>query len=282
METVGLRERQSVIDAVATTFSHLTEILEAPVHIAIIPAAGRQHRLFAQHVMQRLLLCAIREAIESGIGHIVLILAPGMGESLYAPLKAALELAIVPAVTLLYCEQAHPEGLGDALLQAEALIDKGVFAVLLPDDIIREHTSPHARELSRMMKAFSQLDSPYLMAVTRVSKSRMTHHGIVETALSEVMPRVSPIVQLVEKPDPADPICSSTHALGIVGRYLLHSDIFNPLRELRTRGKRPVHLTDALAYLCQVGHGIYGFELEATRHDVGEVLEQAEELIGKT
>jgi UTP-glucose-1-phosphate uridylyltransferase len=85
--------------AVATTFRRLIERLGAPVRTAVIPAAGGQHRLLAQHVMQGLLLRSIREAAEAGIRHVILVLAPGTGEALYSPLKAALELAVVPAIT---------------------------------------------------------------------------------------------------------------------------------------------------------------------------------------
>jgi transcriptional regulator with XRE-family HTH domain len=103
METAGLIERQEVARAVSAALSRVAERLEAPVRTAVIPAAGGQHQLVAPHVMQRLLLRAMAEAAESGISRIILVLAPGMRESLYAPLKEALGLALIPSVDLQLC-----------------------------------------------------------------------------------------------------------------------------------------------------------------------------------
>ncbi len=153
--------------------------------------------------------------------------------------------------------------------------------MLLPDDIIHERTvrTVHPRELRRMMDAFRQLGGSSLVAMTSIPKSKMLQCGVVKTTPHEVMPGIRPIVQLVEKPHPTDPICCSAGVAGIVGRYLLHSNIFDPLRTLHKRGKRPIHLTDALEHLRCVGHDIYGVALEAARHDVGEVLGQADNLL---
>jgi len=108
----------------------------------------------------------------------------------------------------------------------------------------------------------------------------MPHCGVVEVDAKEIMPNILPIRQLVEKPEPTHPICRSTRAVGIVGRYLLPPDIFRLLHELRDNGHRPVQLTDALERLRQAGRSIYAFRLEAIRQDIGEVLGQASELIG--
>lgn len=249
---------------------------------AVIPVAGGHHRLFALHVMQRLLLQVIREAAESGIDQIILVVAPGMTEALCTPLQDALALAVVPTIALHCCEQSKPEGLGDALLQAEALVGDAPFAVLLPDDIVRERMgrTSSAPELRRMMDTLSQLEQPNLIAITPVPKSKMPSCGVAQVAAQEVRPKVRAIVRLVEKPHPTHPICRATRAYGIVGRYLLQPSIFVPLRALRDSGQRPVHLTDTLEHLRQSGHGTYAFELEATRQDVGEVFEQADELLG--
>lgn len=282
METAKLPERQEVEKAVSTTFSRIAEMLEAPVHTAVIPAAGGQHRLIAIHVMQRLLLRVIGEAVESSISNIVLVLAPGMKDALYTPLKEALDLAVVPSIKLHYSEQAKAEGLGDAILQAEAFVGKEPFAVSLPDDIVRERIgrAAHSRELRSMMDAFRDLDGANFLAVTSVLKSKMPHCGVAKIGAKEVLPKIFPIIQLTEKPDSTHLICRSTRAFGIVGRYLLQPDVFGPLHELREKGRRPVELTDALERLHQEGHNVYAFELRAPRQDIGEILGQASELIG--
>jgi UTP--glucose-1-phosphate uridylyltransferase len=284
LETAGPQDRHAVTHAVATTFTRLIERLETPVHTAVIPAAGGQHRLFAPYVMQRLLLRAMHEAVESGISQLVLVLAPGMEEALYMPLVAALELAVVPPLTLRFCEQARADGLGDALLQAEAVVGNAPFAVLLPDDIVRERVgrTVFPRELRRMIEASQQLEHAHLVAVTRVPKSKMPHCGVVRVAVRELLPTIRPVLQLVEKPELTHPICRTPRAFGIVGRYVLHPSIFGPLRALRDQGQRPIHLTDALGHLRRAGEGVYACELGATRQDIGEVLEQASGLLRET
>jgi UTP--glucose-1-phosphate uridylyltransferase len=281
LESAGMQERHTVTRAVATTFARLIERLEAPVRTAVIPAAGGQHRLLAQHVMQLLVLRTIREAVESGIGQVILILPAGLGELLYAPVKAALELAVVPPIALRYCEQARPEGLGDAILQAEAFVGEEPFAVLLPDDIVRERMgrTVHAWELRRMMEALRQVPGAQLVAVTAVPRSKMSYGGVVQVEQGESGSTLRPIVTLVEKPHPADPICRAPQVLGIVGRYLLQPAIFGPLHALQAAGQRLLHLTEALEHLRQAGQNIYAFELEGAREDLGHVLGEASALI---
>jgi UTP--glucose-1-phosphate uridylyltransferase len=282
MEMATTTEQRELARAVSTTFSRLAEALEAPVRTAVIPAAGGQHRLLAPHVMQRLLLRAISEAVESGLSNIVLVLAPGTVEFLYTPLKEAMELAVIPSVKVYYALQVKTDGLGDAVLQAEAVVGEGPFAVLLPDDVVRERLSRAAspRELRRMMEAFGQISHAPLLAVGPVPKSKLSHCGVARVAAKEVIAGVRPITQLVEKPDLTDPICRGPRAVGIIGRYLLPPAIFRLLRELKAKGRRPVELTEALERLRRQGQNVYAFELEATRQDVGEVLGHARELIG--
>jgi len=282
MESVGQKERQEVARVISSTISRAAETLEAPVRAAVIPAAGGQHRVVATHVMQRLLLRAIGEAAESGITNIILILAPGMKDFLFSPLKEALELAVAPAIKLQSAEQAKAEGLGDAILQAEEFVGQRPFAVLLPDDVVQERIgrTAYARELRRMMEASSQLDGAYLVAVASVPKTKMPQCGVAKLGAKEIPPDIHPILQLIEKPDPSHHILQSSRTYGIVGRYLLRPDIFDPLRELKKKRLRPMQLTTALEQVRQEGKGVYAFELKAARQDIGKVLDQASGLIG--
>lgn len=281
MQAATPTERQEVAKAVSATLSRVAEMLEAPVRTAIIPAAGGHHRIVAAHVMQRLLVRTIGEAAESGISKVILVLAPGSMDSLYTPLKEALSLAVVPPITLLYEEQAKPEGLGDAILQAKDFIGNDPFAVLLPDDVVRDRIgrTAHPRELRRMMDTSRQLKGGNIVAVGPVPRSKMSRCGVAQVDAKEVAPKIRPILKLVEKPRPGDKICEAPRVFGIVGRYLLQPSVFGPLHELRRKGQSPAHLTDALEQLRQAGRGIYAFDLEAKREDLGGVIDQASELI---
>jgi UTP-glucose-1-phosphate uridylyltransferase len=88
------------------------------------------------------------------------------------------------------------------------------------------------------------------------------------------------VLQLIEKPEPTHAISHSAHAKGIVGRYLLQPAIFDALRELKGREEYPLHLTAALELLREAGQRVYAFELRADRQDIGEVLGQANEVMG--
>jgi UTP--glucose-1-phosphate uridylyltransferase len=281
MQSAGPPASDDVARSVTTALGRVTDRLEAPVKAAIIPAAGGQHRLVAPHVMQRLLLRTIREATESGIGQVILIVAPGMSDALFAPLKDALDLSVIPSVTLCCAVQVKPEGLGDAVLRAEGEVKHEPFAVLLPDDVVHRRTGRAAGRflLQSMMTAFKQLDGGHLIAVTSVSKTKMARCGVAKLAGKEVIAKVFPVKQLVERPEPDDPICRDPRALGVVGRYLLQPGVFRALRELRSKRSERLELTDALERLREKGQDVYAFETAAAREDIGEVLDHAESLI---
>ncbi len=288
LEMAGLSEQRAVTSAVSATFSQFTRMLESPVRTAVIPAAGGHHRVIAPHVMQQLLLRVISEAVDSGLSQIHLVLAPGAGESLFLPLREAFNLTIVPAIKLQYTEQIRPEGLGDAVLQAESLVGQEPFAVLLPDDVIQERIGRtlYPRELRRMMDAFSRLDNIHLAAVKAIPRSKMPHYGVVQVGAKEILPQIRLAIRLKEKPPAKDPICRASQTRGIVGRYLFCPDIFAALRQLKDKhtGKgRTVELTDALELIRQNGQDrrrVYTFELASARQDVGKVIEEASDLIG--
>ena len=282
MDKAKLTERQEISRTISTAIVRAAEVLESPIRTAIIPAAGKQQRIIATHILQQLLLRAIGEALESGLSNVVLVLAPGSAETLYAPIKEALSLAVAPVINLHYCEQASPDGLGAAILQAQSLVTESAFAVLLPDDIVRDRVRRAAppRELRRMIEARKQVADAHLVAVTSLPKAKMVLGGIARLRAKNADQPVFPIRQLLEKPEPHHPIYRDQQAYGIVGRYLLNHSIFRPLYDLHQAGRRPVQLTDALEALRQEGEAVYAYELTAARQDVGEVLGQANELFG--
>jgi UTP--glucose-1-phosphate uridylyltransferase len=154
------------------------------------------------------------------------------------------------------------------------------FAVLLPDDVIRERAGAHTyrRELRRMMETYRHLEFSYLLSVAAVPRAKMPRHGIAEVADAEVRPNVLPITRLTEKPSAADAILRSPQSLAVVGRYLLSPGVFEALRELKRAASRPLQLTAALEQLRRAGQNVYAFKLKAERQDVGELMGQASEL----
>lgn len=283
MSTGELAAQQEAARAVSGAFTRVAEMLESPMRAAVIPAAGGQHRLLATHVMQRLLLGAIREATQAGIRNIVLVLAPGSGEFLYGPLKEALELAVVPIIQLHCCEQPTPNGLGDAVLRTEAFVGKRPFAVLLPDDVVRESAGRLlSRELPRMIRAFNELKDASLVAVGPVPKAKLVRCGAARLGTKELKDGILPILELAERPNAVAPITNARNVKGIVGRYVLQSNVFTALHELKKRIGHRLELTDALALLLSQGARVCAYEIVAKRQDLGAVLDEAQDLIGRS
>jgi UTP--glucose-1-phosphate uridylyltransferase len=154
------------------------------------------------------------------------------------------------------------------------------FAVLLPDDVLREPHAAHERELTHMVQASTQFPDTHLLAVKPVPRSRMTHCGVARLGSKEIVPGIYPIAELVEKPDPTHPVCRAKRSLGIVGRYIMEPAVFTALHELKHKGHQPLELTDALEYLRKKGHHVFAFELKANRQDMGQALDQASALMG--
>jgi UTP--glucose-1-phosphate uridylyltransferase len=283
MESSPPEIRQDAARSLRAAFGNVIERLQNPVATAVIPAAGGQHRLLASQLMQRLLFGVIAEAAESGVSNFVLVLAPGTIESLYQPLKDALNISLVPRINLHCREQTKARGVGDAILEAEQSVGITPFAVLLPDDVVRERIgrAAHARQFQRMIDAFKHLRRGHLIAVTRVAKSKMSSCGIARTGRPKrEQGNLLPVVDLVERPDPGHSIRRSSRARGIVGRYVLRPSIFSALHTIKDKGQQPVHLTDALELLRESGEEVWGFSLESDRHDVGEAIGQAADLMG--
>jgi UTP--glucose-1-phosphate uridylyltransferase len=280
--SISKTQRQQAAEIVTSTLNLVADFLEAPVHQAIIPAAGGQHRFLASHIMQHLLLQMMAEAASAGVFRFMLILAPGTEEALYRPLQTALDLAVAPRFSVDFCVQSTPLGLGDAVLQAAAWVGQDPFLVLLPDEMLaRHHSRAMPRELQHMSLAFKQINHKPLIAVEPVPKSRLPQGGVVRLGANEVNSRVFVVEELMEKPEPDHPISVAETSRSIVGRYFLSPKIFQTLEKLKEKGSRPLELTEALEHLRRQGTKVYAYELKTSRRDLGGVIGQAGELIGE-
>lgn len=276
-------KRRQAAEIIRSTLNLVTGFLESPVQQAIIPAAGGQHRFLASHIMQHLLLQMMAEAASAGVFRFMLILAPGTEEALYRPLQTALEMAVAPKFSLDFCVQTTPLGLGDAVLQASSWVGQNPFLVLLPDEMLdrRRLSQEMPRELQHMSLAFRQIDQNPLIAVEPVPRSRLPQGGVVRLGASKINPRIFVVEELREKPEPHHPISAAGTSRSIVGRYFLSPVIFETLEKLKQQGSRPLELTEAIENLRRQGTRVYAYELKTSRRDLGGVIGQAGDLIGK-
>ena len=88
----GPQIKYAVHKSIAASFARAHRVLEAPIKVAVIPAAGKlyRERFLSLPILRSCLLSAIREAVESSIFEIVLVLPPNGRASLIEPLKSEL------------------------------------------------------------------------------------------------------------------------------------------------------------------------------------------------
>ena len=151
-------------------------------------------------------------------------------------------------------------GLGHAVLTASEAVGPEPFAVLLPDDVIHSHTPV----LQQLLQVFDSRQASVL-AVQRIPRDRISGYGVIEQ--EEISPGLHRVKALVEKPRPKD----APSDLGIVGRYVLTSTIFEALAVTEPGALGEIQLTDAIAILLE-NEPVYALEFEGDRYDAGNPL----------
>ncbi|MFC4776796.1 UTP--glucose-1-phosphate uridylyltransferase GalU [Paenibacillus sp. GCM10023252] len=256
------------------------------VRKAIIPAAGLGTRFLpATKAMPKEMLpivdkptiqYIVEEAIASGIEDIIIVTGKGkraiedhfdiafeLEHSLVEKGKYELLEAVQRSsnVDIHYIRQKEAKGLGHAVWCARNFIGDEPFAVLLGDDIV-EAEVPCTRQLIEQYERTGKS----VIGVQAVGVDQTHRYGIVDPA-SEPDGRLVEVTRFVEKP-------AQGHApsnLAIMGRYVLTPDIFEFL-ELQERGAgNEVQLTDAIQRLNEA-YGVYAYDFEGIRYDVGEKL----------
>ena len=253
------------------------------VRKAVIIAAGRGTRFLPVTRSQPkemlplldrpLIHYAVEEALDSGIKQVIMVTARGKSaiEDYFdhsSELEHFLEQkgdkerlkqmrAMSRMADISYVRQKEQLGLGHAILVAAEIVGDEPFAVILPDDII---DSP-VPALKSMLGVYEQYGGGVL-AVERVSDEDTSRYGIIEP--EKVAERIYQVMNLVEKPGPS----KAPSRLGIVGRYVLPSEIFEALKVTPPGTGNEIQVTDALRLLLKQ-QKLYAWELEGVRHDTG-------------
>lgn len=255
--------------------------------VAVIPAAGfgtrflpltkSQPKEMLPVVDKPTIQWVVEEAVASGITDILIITGRGKRAiedhfDRSVELELALEragkdqdLARVRAVADLadihYIRQKEQRGLGDAVLCAARHVGERPFAVLLGDTIcIDEHPCT-----GQLVDIYRKHGAPSF-AVERVPKEKTTSYGMVGG--TEVGKGLLKVDRMVEKPNPKD----APSDLGILGRYLFTSCIFDELRKTKPGVGGEVQLTDAMAACATAhGHDMYALTYRGKRYDIGSI-----------
>ena len=253
------------------------------INKAVIPAAGLGTRFFpiTKSVPKELLPIldrpalhyVVAEALDAGITEIIIITSPGKegiehyfncnpifeqhlekngDENLLLEMRRLCSMADFRFVT-----QHDALGLGHAVLVAKDMVGYEPFAVMLPDDIVRNEQGL----LSQLIDAGRDLNGG-MVAVERVSWEDVGKYGVIDSV--EIYDKHYKVRDLVEKPTPSN----APSNLAIVGRYILPPEIFGHLERTNPGANGEIQLTDGLVGL--LGHQeLYAYEFEGFRYDCG-------------
>ncbi|OJV46795.1 MAG: UTP--glucose-1-phosphate uridylyltransferase [Alphaproteobacteria bacterium 43-37] len=221
---------------------------------------------------------AVEEALSAGIEEILFVHARGK-ESIedyfdYAPdveirlqesgKKDVLEeiRAIVPeAGKYAFVRQLNPKGFGHAVLCARAWIGCEPFAVILPDDLVMSDTPA----IAQMIEAYD-ISMGNMPALLNVPKEETNRYGIINPVSSGDHHKLIKAKGIVEKPHPD----STPSSLAVLGRYILHPEIFTALSNQQPGVGGEIQLTDALDAMIPA-YGLTGMVIEGHRFDCGSV-----------
>jgi len=157
-----------------------------------------------------------------------------------------------------YVRQKSQNGLGDAILQSEHLIQDEHFAIILADDLIINNPSCINQLISSYMENQSSV-----IGLNEVPKNETEKYGIVAVEESSLSSSTVLLKDIIEKPKSNAP-----SNLAVVGRYILSSKIFKYLKNLEPSVGGEVQLTDAIRLMLK-DEKVMGYLYEGTKFDCG-------------
>ena len=261
------------------------------VRKAVIPAAGLGTRFLpATKAMPKEMLpvvdrpaiqYVVQEAVDAGLHDVLMITGrskraledhfdrvPALEHQLEESGKTELLKEVEHASELgeiHYLRQADLKGLGHAVLRAQIHVGDEPFAVLLGDDLIDARD-----DLLTEMIAVQQRTGGSVVALMEVPGDQISAYGCADVTAVEGGDHVR-INGLVEKPAPED----APSNLAVIGRYVLHPDVFEVLEHTAPGRGNEIQLTDALQTLAHregEGGGVYGVVFKGRRYDTGDKL----------
>ncbi|MES9936914.1 MAG: UTP--glucose-1-phosphate uridylyltransferase GalU [Sedimenticola sp.] len=242
-----------------------------------LPATKASPKEMLPVVDKPLIQYAVEEAVQAGIEVMVFIMGRNKS-SITNHFDTAYELeqeletrgkekmldivrnVIPPHVSCVFIRQAMPLGLGHAVLCAEPVVGNEPFAVVLADDLIDDGDRGC---LSQMVDAFSHTGSS-ILGTEIIDPQDTGSYGIVDTDDDGELVEVKGIV---EKPAPED----APSNRGVVGRYILTSEIFNQLAQTGKGAGDEIQLTDGIARLMQE-EKVMAYAFKGVRYDCGSKL----------
>ena len=250
---------------------------------AVIPAAGlgtrflpltkAQPKEMLPVVNKPTIQWVVEEAVDAGIVDIAIITGDHKQaiENHFKPMKK-LEIALEKAgkvreledikkvneiANLEFIIQKEQKGLGHAILCAENFVGNDSFAVLIGDTICTGN--PNCTK--GLVDLFNEKKTN-VFSVEKINLEETKRYGIVsgkECGLDLML-----VEDLVEKPEPE----AAPSLLGIQGRYVFTSDLFDHLKQTKYGSGDEIQLTDAMKSLSKVQQ-MYSWTFKGKRYDIG-------------
>ena len=161
-------------------------------------------------------------------------------------------------VKFTYVRQKTQNGLGDAILHSEHLIQEEAFAIILADDLIINNPSC----ISQLIQTYEE-NQCSIVGVNEVPDNETEKYGVISIDASSSESNQFFMKDIVEKPKKNAP-----SNLAVVGRYILSSKIFNYLKNLQPSVGGEVQLTDAIKLMLN-DEKVIGYLYEGTKFDCG-------------
>ena len=159
-----------------------------------------------------------------------------------------------------YVIQEEQNGLGDAVLKAESLINGEAFALLLPDDLFFSKKSC----LSQLRTIFMNTNASTI-AVNKIDKNNIHKYGVIKPGKEKNEAIL--IDDIIEKPLVED----APSDIAVCGRYIFTSTIFDHLKKIELDKSGEIQLTDAIRSLLSEEQ-VYAKIYEGEKFDCGSKM----------
>lgn len=166
---------------------------------------------------------------------------------------------IINSTTFQYFIQNKPQGVAHALLHAQPAINNEFFAMSYPDDIIFGKT-PEIHNLIQI----AQEHQAMVIGVMEVPLEKISAYGVIAPK-KQISNDIFEIADLVEKPLMQD----APSNLAIVGRFVLHSDLFTYIPQTEPKPQGEILLPDTIKLMIQQGIKVLAYKIQGKRFDTG-------------
>lgn len=218
----------------------------------------------------------VQEGVDAGIDNMLIILSPEKGviidyfshnhhlEQVLAEQNKSHYLAdlnkLIEETKFQYFIQNKPQGVANALLHAQpAITPNEYFALSYPDDIIFG-SKPEIGNL--LQKA--QEHNAMIIGVIEVPSDRISAYGVIAPK-AQISDDLFEIDYLVEKPKKEE----APSNLAVVGRFILHSSLFNHIPLTKPNAQGEILLPDTINLMIRQGYKVLAYKIKGTRFDTG-------------